>query len=74
VPAVSLPISPLVVKPRDACTMIGCSHRRLYQLMADHELESFKDARSRKITVESIKSYIAQKLTACRGEKLKRPA
>ena len=72
-PAVSLPISPLVVKPRDACTMIGCSHKRLYQLLAEKELDSFKDGRSRKITVESIKSYIAQKLTACRGEKLRRP-
>jgi hypothetical protein len=53
--------------------MIGCSHKRLYQLLAEKELDSFKDGRSRKITVESIKSYIAQKLTACRGEKLRRP-
>jgi len=53
--------------------MLGCSHKRLYQLLADGELESFKDGRSRKITVASIQSRIARKLDASRGKKLRRP-
>lgn len=52
----------LVVKPKQARLMLACSHTRLYELIAARELESFRDGRSRKITVESIKRYIAQRL------------
>ena len=38
----------LVVNPRTACLMLSCSHKRLYQLMVDGELESFKNGRARK--------------------------
>jgi excisionase family DNA binding protein len=67
-------VEPLVVKPRSACTMIGCGRKRLYQLLADGQLESFKDGRSRKITVASIKEFIARGLAASADTKLKRPA
>jgi excisionase family DNA binding protein len=67
-------VAPLVVKPRDACVMIGCGRKKLYQLLADKKLESFKDGYSRKITVESIKTYIAGMLEASRNEKLRRPS
>jgi excisionase family DNA binding protein len=53
--------------------MLGCSHKRLYQLLADKKLDSYKDGGSRKITVESIRAYIAESLDAARKEKLKRP-
>lgn len=53
---------PLVVKPRIAWHMLNCSNTRGYELLAAGELESFKDGRSRKIMVASIKSYIARKL------------
>jgi excisionase family DNA binding protein len=53
---------PLVVSPRRARRMLDCGNTRLYELIAARELESFKDGRSRKITVTSIKAYIARRL------------
>ena len=62
---------PLVVRPRDACTLLSCSRRYLYKLIADRELESFKDGRSRKIVVASIDRYIERRLD--RGDKSIQP-
>ena len=42
--------------------MLACGNTRLYELLAAKELESFLDGRSRKITVESIRRYIARQL------------
>jgi hypothetical protein len=56
-------LEPLVIKPRDACRLLCCGRTRLYQLLAAHELDSFLDGGSRKITVESIHRYIARQLT-----------
>jgi hypothetical protein len=57
-------VGPLVVKPREARVMLACGNTRLYKLIAEHELESFLDGRSRKITVESIRRYISRRLPA----------
>jgi hypothetical protein len=54
----------LVVKPRVAWKMLSCSNTRGYELLAAGELDSFLDGRSRKITVESIRRYIARHLPA----------
>jgi hypothetical protein len=64
----------LVVSPRIACQMLSCSHKRLYCLLADGQLESFKDGRSRKITVASINARTARGLAASAASPLKRPA
>jgi excisionase family DNA binding protein len=56
----------LVVSPRRARHMLDCGNTRLYELIAARELESFKDGRSRKITVASIKAYIARRLEESR--------
>jgi hypothetical protein len=64
----------LVVSPRTACLMLSVSHKRLYCLLADGQLESFKDGRSRKITVASIKARIARGLAASAASPLRRPA
>jgi hypothetical protein len=66
-------IGPLVVKPRAARTMLSCSHKKLYQLLADGHLESFRDGASRKITVASIERYISRGL-ATGTSNLKRSA
>jgi hypothetical protein len=42
--------------------MLACSNTRLYQLLAERQLDSFLDGRSRKITVESIHRYIRRQL------------
>ena len=44
--------------------MLRCGNTRLYELLAAHELQSFRDGRSRKITVELIHRYIEQQLAA----------
>jgi hypothetical protein len=54
--------APLVVKPRTAWRMLACSNTRGYELLAAGELDSFLDGRSRKITVDSIRRYIARRL------------
>jgi hypothetical protein len=51
----------LVVKPKAAWKMLACGNTRGYALLAAGELESFLDGRSRKITVESIRDYIARR-------------
>ena len=56
------PVEPLLVRPREAWRMLGCGNTRGYALLNAGELESFLDGRSRKITVASIRAYIARKL------------
>lgn len=57
-------LTPLVVKPKTAWKMLGCGNTHGYELIAAGELESYKDGRSRKITIESIKRYVARRLAA----------
>ena len=59
---------PLVVSPDRAKTMLDCGTTRLYELIAAGELESFRDGKSRKITVASIKARVARMVAASRGE------
>jgi excisionase family DNA binding protein len=58
---------PLVVKPGRACFLLNCGNTRCYELIATGELESYLDGRSRKITVASIRSYIARRLAESSG-------
>ena len=55
-------IEPLLVRPRIAWRMLGCGNTYGYALLARGELQSFRDGRSRKITIESIHRYIARQL------------
>ena len=55
---------PLVVQPRDACRLLSVGITRLYELLDAGELKSFKDGRSRKILLSSIRSYVEQKTAA----------
>jgi hypothetical protein len=51
---------PIVVRPRVAKKLLGCGNTRFYEILP--ELESFKDGKSRLITMASIKARIARKL------------
>jgi hypothetical protein len=53
---------PLVVRPKVAWKMLACGNTRGYELLAAGELESYKDGRSRKITVASIKALVARRI------------
>jgi hypothetical protein len=57
-------VEPLVVKPKVAWKMLGCGNTRGYELLATGELDSYKDGRSRKVTVASIKAFVARQLAA----------
>jgi len=59
----------LIVKPSTAWRMLSVSNTRGYQLLAKGELESFRDGRSRKITVASIHRYIARHLADSMGKR-----
>jgi excisionase family DNA binding protein len=55
-------LEPILIKPKAASELLACSLTRVYELMADAELESFRDGRSRKITLQSIRQYVERKL------------
>jgi len=57
-------LEPLVIKPKAASELLACSLTRIYKLMADAEIESFRDGRSRKITLQSIRRYVERKLAS----------
>jgi ribosomal protein L19E len=57
---------PLVVSPRRTASMLDCGLTKVYQLINDDEVDSFKDGASRKIVVASIKAYIARQLERSR--------
>jgi excisionase family DNA binding protein len=57
----------LSVGPRKAQIGLDIGHTRLYELVNNGELESYKDGRSRKITVRSIEAYLERKLEAERA-------
>lgn len=66
-------LEPLVVKPKAACRVLGCGTTRLYALLRAGQLESFRDGRSRKITLASIHGYVSSKLLQD-AQQLKRAA
>jgi excisionase family DNA binding protein len=54
--------------------MLDHGRKTIYRLMAEGHLVSFKDGRSRKITVASIHEHINRCMAASVGSKPKRPA
>jgi hypothetical protein len=60
-------LEPLVVKPKVAWRLLSCSNTYGYGLLEAGELESFKDGKSRKITMASIKARIARQLEAAKA-------
>jgi hypothetical protein len=61
-PAEANDLDPLVVSPKVAWKMLACGNTRGYELLAAGELENYKDGRSRKITLASIKALVARRL------------
>jgi hypothetical protein len=59
---------PLVVSPARAKAILDIGHTKLYELLGAGELESYRDGKSRKITVASIKARIARKLAESRAK------
>ena len=61
------PVEPIVVRPKQACALLGCGLTYLFDLLNKGELESYRDGRSRLITLASIKARVARKLAEARG-------
>lgn len=61
---VSPTIEPVVVSPAVAAQMLNCSRTALYKLLASGELESFVEGQRRSITTQSIRRYVARRLSA----------
>jgi len=59
----------LLVKPREAWRLLGCSNTHGYSLLKAGELDSFRDGRCRKIPMESIRRFIARKLAESTGKR-----
>lgn len=55
---------PLAVPPRQACRLLCVGLTRLYELLHAGELESYRHGRSRRITIASIRAYIARQVEA----------
>jgi excisionase family DNA binding protein len=64
---------PLVVRPKVACRLLSVGETRLYELIANGELESFKDGGARRITMASIKARVARKLEQSEQSKANPP-
>ena len=63
------PVEPIVVRPKQACALLGCGLTYLFDLLKKGELESYRDGRSRLITLASIKARIARKLAEAQAGK-----
>jgi excisionase family DNA binding protein len=61
------PVEALVVRPKQACILLGCGLTYLFDLLNKGELESYRDGRSRLITLASIRARVARKLAEARG-------
>ena len=55
---------PLAVSPRQACLLLGVGITRLYELIGNGELESYRDGRARRITMQSIRRRVERLLAA----------
>ncbi len=53
---------PLVVSPKRGCQLLDCSITRLYELLNSGQIQSYREGKSRKVIVASIKAHIARRL------------
>jgi excisionase family DNA binding protein len=64
------PVEPIVVRPKQACALLGCGLTYLFDLLNKGELESYRDGRSRLITLASIRARVARKLAEAHAGKV----
>jgi excisionase family DNA binding protein len=62
-------VEPLVVTPREACALLNIGNTRLYRLISEKQLDSYREGRARRIPMASIKSYIARCLAESMGKR-----
>jgi excisionase family DNA binding protein len=62
-------VEPLVVTPREACALLNIGNTRLYRLISEKQLDSYREGRARRIPMASIKAYIARCLAESTGKR-----
>jgi hypothetical protein len=55
-------IEVLVVRPKQACAMLSIGMTRLFELLNQKELESFREGGGRWITTQSLRNYVARQV------------
>ena len=58
------PNGSFVASPNEAMTYLGIGREKLYQLLNDNELESYREGTARKITWPSIRALVKRRLAA----------
>lgn len=58
---------PLAVSPNVAMSMLSVGRTRLYELINDHEIDSYHEGKARRITVASIEMYVFRRLNAAKA-------
>jgi excisionase family DNA binding protein len=53
-------LDPLAVSPRQACRLLAIGNTHLYELIRRGELQSYRDGRARRITMQSIRARVAR--------------
>lgn len=56
--------SPLAVSPKEAARLLELGQTRIYTLMRRGVLVSYRDGRTRRITMQSIHDHMARQLAA----------
>lgn len=56
-------VEPVVVTVRDACAMLSLSQSRVYELIGEGALVAHKMGRARRVSVASIRRYLADTAT-----------
>jgi excisionase family DNA binding protein len=57
-------IEPLVVSVKTGCAVLDKGVTGLYKLIAAGEIQSYRDGRSRKLVLASLKAYVARQLSS----------
>jgi excisionase family DNA binding protein len=65
--SVTIDDDPLVVSPKGAARLLNLGVTKIYELVNAQQLESYRDGAARKITVASIKAYVARQLEHTRA-------
>ena len=63
------PLEPLGVPPKEAFRIISCGITKGYQLIANGELDVYKIGRATRITLDSIRAYVARQVAASSAPK-----
>jgi excisionase family DNA binding protein len=58
----------LLISPRETGRLLNYGRDKVYELIANGELKSFKEGTARKITVSSVHAYIKRRLREAKQE------